>query len=82
VNSGFIDFIREYMQSGGDLFFATDFEDYGLDVAEMMTSRDDFANMLAPDRFRHALEGYHLSKYMLKFMAEGKNIHFVHYRKL
>jgi len=27
------------------------------------------------------MEDYHLSKYMRKFMAEGRKIYFVHYRK-
>lgn len=82
VNSTFIDFIKGFMQPGGALCFATDFEDYGLDVAAMMASRPDFDNAFAPDLFRHTFDGYHLSKYMLKFIAEGKQIHFVHYRKI
>jgi len=82
VNSGFMDFIRDYLQPGADFFFATDFDDYGLDVAEMMGERSDYVNMLAPDLYRFDLEGYHRSKYMLKFMEEGKPIHFVHYRKI
>lgn len=82
VNSEFIDLIKGYMQPGSDFYFATDFEDYGLDVAAMMATRTDFANILAPDLCTHDLENYHRSKYMLKFMAEGKPIRFVHYRKL
>jgi tRNA (guanine-N7-)-methyltransferase len=38
--------------------------------------------MLAPDLCRFDLDNYHRSKYMLKFMAEGEQIRFVHYRKL
>ncbi|WP_298438535.1 tRNA (guanosine(46)-N7)-methyltransferase TrmB [Geobacter sp.] len=81
VNREFAAFIREYLSPGGNFYFATDFDDYGLDVAEMMAGVPGFENMLAPDRYRHELEGYHLSKYMQKFMAEGKRIYFVHYRK-
>lgn len=81
VNNEFIDFLTNYLQSGGDFFFATDFEDYGLDVAALMATRSDFVNVLAPDLCRTSLDGYHLSKYMLKFMAEGETIRFVHYRK-
>jgi tRNA (guanine-N7-)-methyltransferase len=82
VSSEFIDFIGSYLKTGGDFFFATDFEDYGLDVAALMATRTDFANMLAPDLCRYDIANYHRSKYMLKFMAEGKHIRFVHYRKL
>ncbi|BET60374.1 tRNA (guanosine(46)-N7)-methyltransferase TrmB [Geobacter sp. 60473] len=80
VNMQFVRFIRDYLTPGGDFFFATDFDDYGEDVAAFMPQMPGYANMLSPDLFRHELEGYHLSKYMQKFMAEGKRIYFVHYR--
>jgi tRNA (guanine-N7-)-methyltransferase len=82
VNRQFLEFLEGYLASGADFFFATDFDDYGIDVAGMMPGLGGFANMLAPDLYRHDLEGYHLSKYMRKFMAEGKRIYFVHYRKV
>ena len=82
VNSGFVEFLKSYMESGADLFFATDFEDYGEDVAGFMPQQQGFQNMLTPDLSRDDLDGYHRSKYMMKFMAEGKRIHFVHYRKI
>ena len=81
VNRLFLEFIRDYLAPGGDFFFATDFDDYGIDVAGLMPGVDGYENRLAPDLYRHELEGYHLSKYMRKFMAEGKRIYFVHYRK-
>ena len=81
VNRQFMEFLKEYLAPGGDFFFATDFDDYGLDVAGMMPGVAGFDNMLAPELYRHELEGYHLSKYMRKFMAEGKKIYFVHYRR-
>jgi len=81
VNLTFMGFLRDYLVPGADFFFATDFDDYGIDVAGMMAGIDGFENRLAPDLYRHELEGYHLSKYMRKFMAEGKKIYFVHYRK-
>lgn len=81
VNRQFVEFMREYLAPGGSLYFATDFDDYGLDVARMMPDVAGFANALAPDLYRHELERYHLSKYMMKFMAEGKKIFFVNYRR-
>jgi tRNA (guanine-N7-)-methyltransferase len=73
--------LQDYLVPGGDFYFATDFVDYGLDVAGLMQGVDSFENRLSPDLYRHELSGYHLSKYMLKFMAEGKKIYFIHYRK-
>ena len=82
VNRQFMEFLAEYLAPGADVYFATDFDDYGIDVAGMMSGLDGFNNMLAPDLYRHELEGYHLSKYMRKFMGEGKKIYFIHYRKV
>ena len=81
VNLQFMEFLRDYMAPDAEFYFATDFDDYGIDVADMLTGLEGFVNRLAPDLYRHELEGYHLSKYMNKFMAEGKKIFFVHYQK-
>jgi tRNA (guanine-N7-)-methyltransferase len=82
VNRQFVAFLQQYLAPGADFFFATDFDDYGIDVAGMMPGLEGFENCLAPDLYRHELAGYHLSKYMLKFMAEGKKIYFIHYRNV
>ena len=82
VNGEFVGYLSEFMLSGGDFHFATDFDDYGADVARLMPGMPGFANVLAPDPYRHSLEGYPLSKYMLKFMDAGKQIYFIHYRKV
>lgn len=81
VNREFMGFLRPYLAPGADFYFATDFDDYGIDVAGMLAGLEGFANMLSPDIYRHELAGYHLSKYMQKFMGMGKRIYFVHYRK-
>jgi tRNA (guanine-N7-)-methyltransferase len=80
VNRQFVEFLMEFMTPGGDFYFATDFDDYGIDVANALPEVPGLANMFAPDLYRHEFPGYHLSKYMRKFMAEGKNIYFIHYR--
>jgi len=81
VNRQFMEFLRGYLSADADFYFATDFDDYGIDVAGLMPGMEGFENRLSPDLYRHEMEGYHLSKYMRKFMAEGKKIYFVHYRK-
>jgi tRNA (guanine-N7-)-methyltransferase len=82
VNAEFVAFLSGFMLPGADLYFATDFVDYGLDVAGMMPDQSGFENVIAPDLYRHELAGYPRSKYMLKFMAEGKQIYYVHYRNV
>jgi tRNA (guanine-N7-)-methyltransferase len=82
VNREFMLFLKGFLVPGADFYFATDFDDYGEDVAAMLSAQEGFVNMLSPDLFRHELEGYHLSKYMQKFMGMGKRIYFVHYQKL
>lgn len=81
VNSDFTAFLRHYMKQGADWYFATDFVDYGLDVAAFMAEQQGFVNQLAPDTFRHTLEGYPVSKYMRRFLEMGQPIYYVHYRK-
>ncbi|ACD96617.1 tRNA (guanine-N(7)-)-methyltransferase [Trichlorobacter lovleyi SZ] len=81
VNQEFISFLEPYLQPGAILHFATDFDDYGIDVANLLRRQPGFENLLAPDHWRHDLEGYPRTKYMLKFMAEGKEIYFVQYRR-
>ena len=81
VNRQFMEFLREYLAPSAEFYFATDFDDYGIDVARILEELEGFANQLAPDLYRHELTNYHLSKYMNKFMAEGKKIYFIHYRK-
>ncbi len=82
VNAAFVGFLAQFMMPGADFHFATDFDDYGDDVAAMMPGISGFENVLAPDLYRHEREQYPLSKYMIKFMAEGKRIYFIHYRKV
>lgn len=81
VNTGFVAYLSGFLLPGADFYFATDFDDYGLDVAEFMVSQDGFDNMLSPDSYRHVLDGYPVSKYMRRFLDEGKQIYYVHYRK-
>lgn len=81
VNSSFVSYLSGFMLPGSDFYFATDFVDYGLDVAEFMAVQGGFENQLAPDRFRHDLEGYPVSKYMRRFLELGQPIYYVHYRK-
>jgi len=81
VQPPFVDLVQSRLAPGGVFTFATDFSDYGRDVASFMADREGMENLLAPDLFRHHLEGYPLTKYMRKFMAEGSRIYFVRYRK-
>jgi len=81
VNQEFISFLESYLLPGAVFSFTTDFEDYGVDVARLMARQAGFENLLAPDLWRHDLEGYPRTKYMLKFMAEGKDIYFVQNRR-
>ncbi|MBC7962697.1 MAG: tRNA (guanosine(46)-N7)-methyltransferase TrmB [Steroidobacteraceae bacterium] len=81
VNSEFVAWLSRFLQPGADFHFATDFDDYGLDVAEFMAGQEGFDNQLAPDKYRHSLEGYPISKYMRRFLDAGQQIYYVHYKK-
>ena len=82
VNREFLEFLLPYLAPGGDFYFATDFDDYGIDVGEFMPGVAGMTNILSPEPFRYELAGYHLSRYMEKFMAQGKKIHYIHYQKV
>jgi len=82
VNAEFVGFLSGFLQPGADFHFATDFDDYGEDVARLMPDMAGYENVLAPDLYRHKRDMYPLSKYMLKFIGEGKRIYFIHYRKV
>lgn len=81
VNSGFVEYLSRFMGQDADFYFATDFVDYGLDVAEFMAAQPGFANQLAPGTYSHTLDGYPISKYMRRFLDMGQPIYYVHYRK-
>lgn len=81
VQPPFMDLLESRLAPGGIFTFATDFSDYGREVAAFMAERSHMENLLAPDPYRHELPGYPLTKYMRKFMAEGSRIYFVRYRK-
>jgi tRNA (guanine-N7-)-methyltransferase len=81
VNTEFIGFLSRFMRTGAELYFATDFVDYGLDVAEFMAVQPGFINQLAPDTYRLNLDGYPISKYMRRFLDLGQPIYYIHYRK-
>ncbi len=80
VNSAFVDFIYPYLATGADFYFASDFDDYAIDVADMMRGQTGFNNMLAPEGWVHELPGYPLTKYMRRFISEGKRIYYIHFR--
>jgi tRNA (guanine-N7-)-methyltransferase len=82
VNTDFVAYLSRFMRPGADFYFATDFVDYGLDVAEFMAVQQGFDNQLGSDTFRHTLEGYPVSKYMRRFLDLGQQIYYVHYRKI
>ncbi len=81
VSQQFVDFLLPFLKSGALFSFTTDFDDYGIDVASMMHRQKGWSNLLAPDYYRHDIEGFPRTKYMLKFMGEGKEIFFVQYQK-
>ncbi len=81
VKQDFIDLLLPYLKTGAEFVFTTDFEDYGKDVASLMAEQPGFENLLEPELWLHDIEGYPRTKYMLKFMAHGKDIYFIKYRR-
>lgn len=80
VNELFLTQMLYYLQAQGDLFFATDVEDYAQQVAEIFTTLAGYRNQLASG-YVQELAGYPLSKYMRRFLGQGLPIHFQHYQR-
>lgn len=80
VNEAFLSFVEPFLTPGADFFFASDFDDYAIDVAEMMKRQPAFNNMLGAEGWVHDLQGYPRTKYMKRFLSEGKQIYFLHFR--
>jgi len=80
VQEAFIRMVLYFLRPGGDFYFATDFVDYGEEVAELFEGAEGYENRLhAP--YSHALPGYPSSKYMDRFLQLGQSIYYVHQRK-
>ena len=50
------------------------------DVAATLGTLPGYLNLL-PESYQHTLPGYPLSKYMQRFLDEGKPIYFMHYQR-
>lgn len=80
VNRSFLQTLSHYLKPAGELYFSTDFVDYGEDVAATLDTLPGYLNLL-PESYQHTLFGYPLSKYMQRFLDEGKPIYFMHYQR-
>ncbi|MDH3999101.1 MAG: tRNA (guanine-N(7)-)-methyltransferase, partial [Desulfuromonadales bacterium] len=61
-------------------FFASDFDDYAIDVAETIAELPGYRNQLQ-SKWVHDLPGYPSSKYMQQFLDKGQNIYYIHYQR-
>lgn len=80
LNQNFLDLALFCLRPEGELYFSTDFTDYGESAAELLNSEQRFNNVHdAP--YTHELGDYPISKYMRRFLDLGQPIYFCHYRK-
>jgi len=80
VNQEFLDILSHYLCGDGELFFATDVEDYAQDVANALCELPAYHNQLATE-ISHHLPGYPSSKYMQRFLELGQPIYYQHHRR-
>jgi len=80
VNPELLNLLHFSLKTGGDFFFTTDFEDYGLQVAEFMPQIPGYRNEFDTP-YNCQLGDYPTSKYMRRFLKLGQPIYFIHYRK-
>ena len=80
LNAAFLQMALLYLRPGGELNFATDFQDYAEDVAATIAAMDGYTNCQT-EALSTTRPGYPVSKYMRRFLDQGLPIYFVHYRK-
>ncbi len=81
VNAAFLASLLPHMRPDGEFFFASDFHDYALDVADAVDALPGWESCLDPPCTEH-LPGYPLSKYMRRFLEKGEPIHHVQARRV
>ncbi len=80
VQRAFLDLALFFLRPEGEFYFATDFCDYGEQVAELFQSTPGYRNQFE-SAYSHGLPGYPSSKYMDRFLDLGQPIYYVHQRK-
>lgn len=80
LSEAFLHMALLYLRPGGELNFATDFQDYAEDVAATIAAMDGYTNCQT-EPLSTVRPDYPVSKYMRRFLEQGLPIYFVHYRK-
>lgn len=80
VNETFLTQVLYYLKPQGDLYFITDVEDYAQQVVESLAATPGYINQLSKE-YTLQLDGYPLSKYMCRFLAQGLPVFFQHHRR-
>jgi len=80
VSNELLEVLRWHLVPDGEVNFATDFTDYGEDVAALLAAHPGFVNQL-PQPVNRERAGYPHSHYMQKFHRQGLPLYFVFFRK-
>jgi tRNA (guanine-N7-)-methyltransferase len=76
------EFVR-IVKPGGDIYVVTDVDSMALVGLNILEShKDSIENLNGVGVIATALEGYPVTIHEMKFRKEGRNINFMHYRKL
>lgn len=81
MSADFLAMLRFALRPDGDLFFATDIEDYATEVAALVTPECGFAQLSTRPWTTVLPPDYPVSKYMRRFLDLGQPIHFLHLRR-
>ncbi len=80
VNASFLEGLLGHMRPEAHFFFASDFHDYALEVADAVEAVPGWQSCLTPPCTDH-LPGYPVSKYMRRFLDKGEPIYHVKARR-
>ncbi len=81
VQPAFVTRLADRLEPGGDLHVATDHADYAEQIDEVLAGETALENAFAPHRFLREVPDRLPTAYELEWRAEGRPLHFWHYRR-
>ena len=81
LQPAFVRALAQRLVPGGDLHVATDHADYAEQIDAVLAAEPELENAFAPARFLREVPGRLPTAYEIEWRAEGRPLHFWHYRR-
>jgi tRNA (guanine-N7-)-methyltransferase len=81
INPAFLEKLSEIMKPGGILEIASDHEEYVSYIIEALNETGIFKSEFPPHGYIHVIPNRPMTKYEMEFRREGREIHYLRFRK-